>query len=152
MSKRVTLMVCIVILLVTCNKAYTDISVFQDSNSELKTDLSNDNLDITSGGYKINCGIECLWEPNTVQITTHDSDGDGLNDLEDNHPLNPAIPIEVMENVPYLERGRNIISNSNYWESSDSVTTIDIEWADINLDGYLEMIVANIGDHGFSRR
>lgn len=150
MSKRLTLMACIGILLVTCNKAYTDISVFQDSNSELKTDSSNNNPDITSGGYKINCVIECLWEPNTVQITTHDSDGDGLNDSEDKHPLNPAIPIEVMENVPYLERGRNMISNSNYWESSDSATTIDIEWADINLDGYLEMIVANIGNHGFS--
>jgi len=150
MSKRLSLVVCVAILLVTCCSAYNDSSIFQDSNSNLKTDSSNNNLDVSSGGYKIDCVVECLWEPNTVKITTHDSDGDGLNDSDDKHPLNPAIPTEVMENVPYLEQGGNMISDSNYWESSDSVTTIDIEWADINLDGYLEMIVANVGVQGTS--
>ena len=43
-----------------------------------------------------------------------------------------------------------MISDRNYWESGDSVTTIDIEWADINLDGDLEMIVGNVGVHGAS--
>ena len=150
MSKKLSLAVCVGILLVTCSNAYNENSIFQDNNSELKTDSSNDNLDVTSGGYKIDCYIQCVWEPNTVKITTHDSDGDGLNDTEDKHPLNPAIPTGVMVNVPDQEKGANMISDRNYWESGDSVTTIDIEWADINLDGYLEMIVANVGVHGAS--
>jgi hypothetical protein len=150
MSKKLSLAVCVGILLVTCSNAYNENSIFQDSNSELKTDSSNDHLDVTSGGYKIDCYIQCVWEPNTVKITTHDSDGDGLNDTEDKHPLNPAIPTGVMVNVPDQEKGANMISDRNYWESGDSVTTIDIEWADINLDGYLEMIVANVGVHGAS--
>jgi hypothetical protein len=150
MSKRLTLVACIGILLVTCSSAYNDNLIFQDSNSDLKTGLSNDNLDITSGGYKIDCYIQCVWEPNTIKITTHDSDGDGLNDSDDKHPLNPAIPAGVIVNVPYQEKGANMISDSNYWESSDSVTTVDLEWADIDLDGYLDMIVANVGVHGIS--
>jgi len=121
-----------------------------DSKIKVETDQGYDSLDVTTSGYKIDCAIECEWEPNTVKITTHDSDGDGFNDTEDKHPLNPAIPTGVLVNVPYQEKGANIISDSNYWESDDSSTTIDIEWADINLDGYLEMIVANVGVHGAS--
>ena len=70
MSKKLSLVVCVGILLVTCSNAYNEDSIFQDSNSELKTDSGNDNLDVTSGGYKIDCYIQCVWEPNTVKITT----------------------------------------------------------------------------------
>jgi hypothetical protein len=118
------------------------------SNSQANTNLLESSL--YDGGYAIGPMDPTWWSPNLIQTTSTDHDGDGYNDSDDDHPFNPAIPLNYNSPKPYEEIPKNLLSVNPSWKEFESTNTIDIEWSDVNADGYLDMIVANTGVHGAS--
>jgi len=104
----------------------------------------------SDGGYVIGSINPTWWSPKLIQTTATDMDGDGYDDSNEDHPLNAAIPLHYSSTKPYKEIPKITIPADPSWEEIEATKTIDIEWSDVNGDGFLDMIVANTGVHGAS--
>jgi len=152
-SKRLATLFAIVVIFLFLIQSQSHIFAENNSRSEPRySPNEQENLDYTSGGVHLLTGS--WWEPENYQPSVSDWDGDGINNANDSHPLDSALPTTSLEKQSYPCNVANVTCVGDYlgssefgepgWTSPGQDNTQAIAVADVDRDGDLDLAIANL--------
>jgi hypothetical protein len=121
-----------------------------DGSPPFMTDSSNEEGNLSRGGFHI--VTEEWWEyPKPFNVEIDDMDGDGIGNIYDEFPTDPALPTMNskvsncnISGVPCNTKVEGFFnSNKSTWRSDIATESRDIAIGDIDGDGDLDMAVGN---------